>query len=81
MPVAGAVRAIEAGRRFLPALPLSRGGMAVAAGGIAGGIFVLAARRLMRRRRGVGRRGRRREMRRSVVASRSFLVDVHLLDR
>jgi hypothetical protein len=32
-------------------------------------------------RRGAPRVGRRRNLRRNAVASRSFLVDVHVLDR
>jgi hypothetical protein len=56
--------------------------MALAAGGVtASAVLVALTRRLRRRRHAqVGRRGRR-ELRRSVVGTRSFLVDVHLLGR
>ena len=62
------------------ALPLPRGPLAVAAGGLtASAVVVGLARALRRRRRArLGRRGRK-ELRRTVVGTRSFLVDVHLL--
>jgi hypothetical protein len=52
----------------------------VAAGGVtAGAVIVAIARAIRGRRRRFGRR--RGELRRTVVGTRSFLVDVHLLGR
>jgi hypothetical protein len=84
VPVAGPVRAIEARLRLLPALPMSRTAVVAAAGGFLAGAAALAAvRRAARTHKRLRRRGRRRDELpvRSVVASRSFLVDVHLLGR
>lgn len=54
----------------------------VAAGGVLAGAATVAAVRAVGGRNGPLRRlGRRRERRANVVASRSFLVDVHLLGR
>jgi hypothetical protein len=64
------------------ALPIPRSPVTAAAGGLtAGALFVTLVRVLSRR--GVPRMGhrRRRTVQRSVVASRSFLVDVHMLGR
>jgi hypothetical protein len=72
------VRAIERRRSLLPAVPLS--GTALATGGIAAGIVALATLRVFRRRRAL-RIGRRRSAVNKIVASRSFLVDVHVLGR
>jgi hypothetical protein len=82
VPIAQPVRALEPRRRLVLALPLPRGSVALAASGVtASAVLVALTRRLRRRRRGqVGRRGRK-ELRRSVVGTRSFLVDVHLLGR
>jgi hypothetical protein len=84
LPAAGPVRALELGRASLPALPLS-GSTLAAAGGFLAGAATLVTLRLARRSRllpGGRRRGARRELqKRSVVATRSFLVDVHLLGR
>jgi hypothetical protein len=82
VPVARPARALEQPRKLVLALPLPRGSLAVAAGGVTvSAVFVAVARVLRRRRRArLGRRGRK-EMRRSVVGTRSFLVDVHLLGR
>jgi hypothetical protein len=53
-----------------------------AAGGVLAGAVTVAAVRAVGARNGPLRRlGRRRERRANVVASRSFLVDVHLLGR
>lgn len=81
VPVARPVTALAQRRRLLLALPLPRGPVAVA-GGVTAGAVVLALARVIRgrRRARVGRR-RRRELRRTVVGTRSFLVDVHLLGR
>ena len=81
VPVARPVTALEPRRRLLLALPLPRGPIAVA-GGVTAGAVVIAFLRAFRGRRRVraGRR-RRRELRRTVVGTRSFLVDVHLLGR
>jgi len=71
-----------------PALPVLRGEVRTAAiaaaGGVLAGAATVAAVRAVSaagsRRRAPRRLGRRRE-RQNVVASRSFLVDVHLLGR
>jgi hypothetical protein len=75
-------RALEPRRRLLLALPLPRSPVAVAAGGVTATAAVVAIVRALRHRRlaKLGRR-RRKEIQRSVVATRSFLVDVHLLGR
>jgi hypothetical protein len=80
VPVARRVTALEPRRRLLLALPLPRRPVAVAASGVTAGAVVVALALRGRRRARLGRRGRR-EMRRSVVGTRSFLVDVHLLGR
>ena len=75
--------AVEARRRLLPAVPASNATVAVASGFFAGALTlatVRAARTRLRRRRSRGR-ARGELERRSVVATRSFLVDVHLLGR
>ena len=70
----------EQGPRLMVALPLPRSPVAAAAGGLtAGAVFVTLVRVLAGRRGpGSGRR-RRKDLRKNAVASRSFLVDVHLL--
>ena len=81
VPVAQPPRAVEQRRKLVLALPLPRGSLAVVGGMTASALLVACARLLRRRRRAkVGRRGRK-ELRRSVVGTRSFLVDVHLLGR
>ena len=82
VPVAGPARALEHPRKLILALPLPRGPVAVAAGGLTASAIVLSLTRVLRRRRRarLSRRGRK-ELRRSVVGTRSFLVDVHLLGR
>ena len=82
VPVARPSRALEQPRKLVLALPLPRGSLAVAVGGMTISAVVVACARLLRRRRRVkvGRRGRK-ELRRSVVGTRSFLVDVPLLGR
>jgi hypothetical protein len=74
--------AIAPRRRLLLSLPLPRSPVVAAAGGLTAGAVVLAVVRAVRVRRSlrIGR-GRRRDLQRSVVATRSFLVDVHLLGR
>jgi hypothetical protein len=83
LPAAAPVRVIEPRGRLLPALPLS-GSLVAAAGGFLAGAVALATMRAFRTRRML-RRGRRRAgkevLTRNVVATRSFLVDVHLLGR
>jgi hypothetical protein len=79
----GATRAIERRERLLPALPLPAP-LAAAAGGFVAGVVALVTLRAARSRRQLRhvRKGKRHEVRRrSVVATRSFLVDVHLLGR
>jgi hypothetical protein len=75
------VRALEPRRRWLPAVA-PNAQVVVAAGGFAAGAAALATVRAVRTRKRLrfGRR-RRKEVQRSVVATRSFLVDVHLLGR
>jgi hypothetical protein len=83
VPVAQPVRAVaERGPRLMVALPLPRSPVAAAAGGLTAGAALVALVRILSRRRGpaIGRR-RGRDLRRNAVASRSFLVDVHVLDR
>jgi hypothetical protein len=79
----GPTRAIAGRSRLLPAVPVS-GALAAATGGFVAGIVALVTLRAARNRRQVRRvrKGRGQEIRkRSVVATRSFLVDVHLLGR
>lgn len=80
-PVAHPVRPVETRSRLMVALPLPRSPVAAAAGGLtAGAVFVTLVRVLSSR--GLPRAGRRRKAGgRNVVASRSFLVDVHMLGR
>jgi hypothetical protein len=81
VPVARPVTALAPRRRLLLAIPLPRGPVAVA-GGVTAGAVVVAIVRVLRGRRRARIRGRRgRELRRTVVGTRSFLVDVHLLGR
>jgi hypothetical protein len=83
----GSVRVLE--RYEASALPVLRGEVRTAAiaaaGGVLAGAATVAAVRAVGAvgsRRGGGRRlSRRRERPGKVVASRSFLVDVHLLGR
>jgi hypothetical protein len=62
------------------ALPLPRSPVAAAAGGLTAGAVVVTLVRVLAGRRapGSGRR-RQKDLRKNAVASRSFLVDVHLL--
>jgi hypothetical protein len=79
----GATRVLERRARMLPALPLPSS-LTVAAGGFVAGVVALATLRAARSRRQLRklRKGKHRELgKRSVVATRSFLVDVHLLGR
>jgi hypothetical protein len=81
VPVARPVTTLEPRRRLLLALPLPRGPVALAASGVTAGAVLVAIARIIRGRRGVRLRRRRGEVRRTVVGTRSFLVDVHLLGR
>jgi len=78
----GPIRALDRRDRMLPAVPVS-GPVVAAAGGVVAGAAAFATVRAIRNRRQLRRlrKGKRRELRRSVVATRSFLVDVHLLGR
>jgi hypothetical protein len=81
--VQGPTRALERSQRLLPGVPLSPPAVA-AVGGFVAGVVALVTLRTARNRRKVRRlrNGKRREIgKRSVVATRSFLVDVHLLER
>jgi hypothetical protein len=84
VPVAEPVRAVpeRTAPRLMVALPLPRSPVTAAAGGLTAGAALVTLLRLLSRRgrQGSGRR-RRRDLRRNAVASRSFLVDVHVLDR
>ncbi len=83
LPAAGPVRVLAAQRRLLPAVLLSNG-LVAAGGGFLAGVVALATLRVLRARRHVHRRRRRAGkdvLTRSVVAKRSFLVDVHLLGK
>ena len=81
VPVAEPVRALVPRKRFLPAV-IPTGQVAVAAGSFAAGAVVLVTTRAVRSRRSLRRgRKRRKEVQRSVVGTRSFLVDIHLLGR
>jgi hypothetical protein len=81
VPVAQPVRAVsEQGPRLMLALPLPRSPVTAAAGGLTAGAAFVTLVRILARRRGPGLGGRRRkDPRKNAVASRSFLVDVHLL--
>jgi hypothetical protein len=79
----GPIRALDRRERMLPAVPVS-GPVVAAAGGVVAGAAAFATVRAIRNRRQLRRlrKGKRQEIRRrSVVATRSFLVDVHLLGR
>ena len=79
----GPIRPLERRERMLPAVPVSAPVVA-AAGGVIAGAAAIATVRAVRNRRQLRRlrKGKRQEIRRrSVVATRSFLVDVHLLGR
>jgi hypothetical protein len=79
----GPTRALDRSERMLPGVPLSAPVVA-AAGGVVAGAAALATVRAVRNRRQIRRmrKGKGKEVsRRSVVATRSFLVDVHLLGR
>ena len=80
VPVAAPVRTLERRRSFLPAVRLPRGPVALAAGGMASVVAVLALRGVRQRRTfRIGRR--KKQPARNVVGTRSFLVDVHILGR
>jgi hypothetical protein len=83
VPVAQPVRPVSERSRVLVALPLPKSPVTAAAGGLtAGALFVTLIRVLSARRRMSRPAGRRRRtLQRNVVASRSFLVDVHMLGR
>jgi hypothetical protein len=83
VPVAGPVRALALRRRLLLPVPLSDSALA-AVGGFLAGAAALVTLRAARRVRWLPlprRRGKRAVGSRSIVATRSFLVDVHLLER
>jgi hypothetical protein len=82
VPVARPGQTLEPSRKLVLALPLPRGPVAIAAGSVTVSAVLVGLTRVLRRRRRakLGRRGRK-ELRRSVVGTRSFLVDVHLLGR
>jgi hypothetical protein len=75
LPVLAEPATIESPR---PAAPVARQAAVVAATSFAAGVATIAVVRSHPLRR-LGRRRRRRELGR-VVASRTFLVDVHVLD-
>ena len=75
VPATSEPRAIEGARRALPPVSVQA---AVAATGFAAGVVTLTAVRRRRVRRSARRR--QRGVLGKVVGSRSFLVDIHLLD-
>jgi hypothetical protein len=78
LPVVSEAAEVDRGAAASPAVQAA----AVAATGLmAGAVTVAAMRRIRTRRRPAVRRARRSLRPAQVVASRSFLVDVHLLDR
>jgi hypothetical protein len=81
MPVAQPVRAVsEQSPRLMVALPLPRSPVTAAAGGLtAGAVLVTLVGVLSRRRSPRAGARRRKDLQKGIVASRSFLVDVHLL--
>jgi hypothetical protein len=82
VPVAEPVRPVSDRSRVLVALPLPKSPITAAAGGLtAGAVFVTLIRVFSRRRVPRARGRRRKTLQREVVASRSFLVDVHMLGR
>jgi hypothetical protein len=82
VPVAVPVRPVAERSRVLVSLPLPNSPVTAAAGGLtAGAVFVALIRLLSRRRAHRVRRPGRKLLQREVVASRSFLVDVHMLGR
>jgi hypothetical protein len=84
VPVAEPVRAVpeRTPPRLMVALPLPRSPVTAAAGGLTAGAVMVALVRILARRRGPAMSRRRgKDLRRNAVASRSFLVDVHVLDR
>jgi hypothetical protein len=80
LPAAGPVRAVDARRDLLPALPLPQG-LVVAGGGFLAGMVALMTLRALRGRRILRRHRSKDLVTRKVVGKRSFLVDVHLLGR
>jgi hypothetical protein len=83
VPVAEPVRPLaEPAPRLMVALPLPKSPVTAAAGGLTAGAVLVTLLRILSRRRTprVGRR-RGKDLRKSAIASRSFLVDVHVLDR
>ena len=82
VPASGPVRALEPRRPGgLPVLARTPSAIAVTAGGLLAAAAFATVRAARARRRLRRRRGRRELIGGRVVARRSFLVDVHLLDR
>ena len=83
VPVAAPVRPVPARTqpRLVVALPLPRSPVTAAASGLTAGAALVALVRILSRSRRPATRRRAKDLRRSAVASRSFLVDVHVLDR
>ena len=80
MPVAEPVRVVsESAPRLMVTLPLPRSPVTAAAGGLTAGALFVTLVRVLAGRRGPRATRRRKDLRREAVASRSFLVDVHLL--
>ena len=74
-------RRVEVDRGGAAAAPAGQAAAGAATGLMAGAVTVAAMRRIRTRGRSSLRRPRRARRPAQVVASRSFLVDVHLLDR
>jgi len=82
VPVAEPVRPVSDRSRVLVALPIPKSPITAAAGGLTAGAVFVTLIRVLSRRRVLRSRGRGRKLlQREVVASRSFLVDVHMLGR
>jgi hypothetical protein len=80
VPVAKPVRAVqESPPRLMVTLPLPRSPVTAAAGGLTAGAILVTLVRVLAGRRGARVTRRGKDLRRNAVASRSFLVDVHLL--
>jgi hypothetical protein len=80
VPVAQPVRPVPERSRVMIALPLPKSPITAAAGGLtAGAVFVTLIRVLSHRRAPRARSRGRKALQRDAVASRSFLVDVHVL--
>ena len=79
LPVPAGAPAPEAAYEPPPLVPISAQAAAVAVGGFAAGAVTVAVVKRRRAKKALKRSSRARNALGTVVASRSFLVDVHLL--